>query len=121
MATNFVQDGNVIDYTNAGTAIDSGDVVVIGQLIAVALTDIANGATGSVAIGGVFTLPKVSAAVIAAGESLVWDVSAAGFDDNLATPATGDVSGAAAVAIYGAGNGETSVRVRLTGTPGTVA
>ena len=118
MSGNFVQPGNVIDHVAAAT-IASGDVVVIGQMLGVALTDIANGATGSVQINGVFTVPKVSGAVIAAGESLVWDVSAGKFDDNLATPATGDISGPPAVAFEAAGNGVTSINVRFTGVPGT--
>ena len=118
MTTNAVQPGNVIDYT-AGSTIASGDVVVIGNIIGVALGDIANGATGSVATRGVFTVPKVSAAVIAQGESLVWDVSAGKFDDNAASPATGDISGAAACAWEAAGNGVTSFDVYLTGVPGT--
>ena len=72
-------------------------------------------------ITGVFRVPKVSGAVIAQGERLVWDASAAAFDDSLATPATGDVSGEAAVAFEAAGNGVTSIAVRFTGVPGTVA
>lgn len=124
MADNYVAPGDVIQYT-AGADITSGSVVKIGALLGVALTDIANGATGSVAIRGVFTVPKVSAAVIAQGERLVWDVSAASgageFDNSAASPATGDVSGEAAVAFEGAGNGVTSLRVLFTGVPGTVA
>ena len=124
MAGNFVQPGDVIQYT-AGADITSGSVVKIGALLGVALTDIANGATGSVAIRGVFTVPKVSAAVILQGERLVWDVSAAAgageFDDSAAIPATGDVSGEAAVAWEAAGNGVTSLQVLFTGVPGTVA
>jgi hypothetical protein len=54
------------------------------------------------------------------GESLTWDVSAGNFDDQAATPATGDVTGAAAVAVEAAGNGATTVKVKFTGTPGTV-
>ena len=119
MANNYVTDGDVIDYT-AGANITSGSVVKIGQILGVALVDIANGATGSVAIEGVFTAPKVSGAVIAKGESLTWDVSAGAFDDNAATPATGDVTGAPAVAFEAAGNGVTSLKVKFTGTPGTV-
>lgn len=120
MAKNYVQEGNVINWTNStGSAVASGAVVAIRQIIGVALVDIANGATGSVALEGVFIVPKVSAAVIAAGESLVWDVSAGQFDDNLATPATGDISGAPAVAVEAAGNGVTTLKVRLTGVPGT--
>lgn len=120
MASNFVQPGMVIQFTNAGSAISAGDVVVVGKVLGVALVDIANGATGSVQIEGVFTVPKVSGAVIAQGENLTWDVSAVSFDDNLATPATGDVTGAPAIAFEAAGNGVTSFDVKFTGVPGTV-
>ena len=119
MATNYVQDGDVIEYT-AGANISAGAVVKIGQILGVALNDIANGETGPVSISGVFTVPKVSGAVIAKGESLTWDASAAAFDDNAATPATGDVTGAPAIAFEAAGNGVTSLKVKFTGTPGTV-
>lgn len=122
MASNYIQPGETISWTNGtGAAIASGQVVAIGQIIGVALVDIANGAAGSVGIKGVYAVPKVTAAVIAAGESLVWDASAAAFDDNLATPATGDISGAAVVAIEAAGNGTTTVKVLLNGVPGTKA
>lgn len=121
MADNYVQPGEVIEFTNSGSAIAAGAVVKVGAVLGVALVDIANGATGSVQITGVFTVPKVSGAVIAQGERLVWDVSAGAFDDSLATPATGDVSGEAAVAWEAAGNGVTSFKVKLTGVPGTVA
>lgn len=121
MATNFVQPGKVLDWTNGtGSAVASGDVVKMGQLLAVALVDIANGESGAVSIDGVYDAPKVSGAVIAQGESLTWDVSAGAFDDNAATPATGDVTGACAVAAEAAGNGVTTLAVRFTGVPGTV-
>lgn len=116
---NFQQAGKVIPFT-AGANVVSGQVVRIGQLLGVATSDVANGAVGLAAIDGVFTVPKVSAAVIAAGESLTWDASAAAFDDNAATPATGDVTGPAAVAFEAAGNGVTSLAVRFTGVPGSV-
>jgi predicted RecA/RadA family phage recombinase len=95
-------------------------VVKIGQILGVALVDIAAGASGSVQIRGVFTVPKVSGAVIAQGESLMWDVSAGAFDDKAAVPATGDVTGPPAVAFESAGNGVTSFDVLFTGVPGTV-
>lgn len=120
MSSNYVQPGETIAWTNGtGSAVAAGAVVAIGQIIGVALVDIAIAASGSVGIKGVFTLPKVTGAVIAAGESLVWDVSAGKFDDNLATPAAGDISGAPAVAVEAAGNGATTLKVLLTGVPGT--
>lgn len=122
MAKNYVQEGNVINWTNnTAAAVASGDVVVIGQIIGIALVAIAIDAAGSVALEGVYTVPKVTGAVIAVGESLTWDVSAGKFDDNAATPATGDITGAAAVAFESAGSGATTLKVRLTGVPGTKA
>lgn len=114
MATNFVSDGNVINWTNGtGSAVSSGDVVAMGHCIGIALVDIANGATGSVALEGVFTVPKVSAAVFTQGEKLIWDASASAFDDSAATPATGDITGGAVAWIAGA-NTETTCTVKLT-------
>lgn len=120
MATNYIQPGQVIEYT-AGADKTSGQVVVVGKVLGVCLEAIANGATGPVQIEGVFEVPKVSGAVIALGENLVWDASAGAFDDNAATPATGDVTGGGAIAFEAAGNGVTSFMVKFTGVPGTVA
>lgn len=116
---NTVQAGRIIPFTAAADVV-SGQVVRIGQLLGVAVSDVASGATGLANIDCVASVPKVSAAVIAAGESLTWDASAAAFDDNAATPATGDVTGPAAVAFEAAGNGVTSLAVKFTGVPGTV-
>lgn len=121
MANNFQQPGDVITWTNGtGSAVVSGQVVRVGNILGVALVDIASTASGSVALSGVFTVPKVSAAVIAQGESLTWDASVAAFDGKAAVPATGDVTGPPAVAFQAAGNGVTSMAVKFTGVPGTV-
>ena len=96
MSTKRVQDGMVIQFTNGGALISSDDPVVIGTLVGVALVDIANGETGSVAITQVYNLPKVDAAVIAQGEAVHFDVSAGAngeVDDDAATPAAGDLIG----------------------------
>lgn len=121
MSANHVQPGKVLDYVNTtGASIASGAVVVVGQILGVALKSIAPGETGSVAVDGVYAVPKVPGAVVAAGESLTWDVSAASFDDNAAPAAAGDVTGASAVAWHAAGSGVTTLNVKFTGVPGTV-
>jgi predicted RecA/RadA family phage recombinase len=118
---NHVQNGAMMTFTNGtGGDIASGAAVVIGQQIGVAAVAIADTETGEVAMEGVFELPKVSAAVIGQGESVIWDASAGAFDDNQATPATGDVSGAC-TAWEAAGNGVTTVKVKLNTGVGTVA
>jgi predicted RecA/RadA family phage recombinase len=121
MAKNYEAAGKRITWTNGtGSAVASGQVVRIGQTLGVAMHAIAAGASGEVGFG-VFDVPKVSGAVIAQGESLTWDASAAAFDDNAATPATGDVTGPSARAEEAAGSGVTTIAVMFTGVPGTVA
>ena len=115
----YVQNGDVVDYT-AGSDISSGDVVVIGGRVGVAVNDIANGKTGAVRVKGVVTLPKASAAVIGDGEGVIWDGSAGNCDDDQATPASGDLS-FAGVAVGAAGNGAVLVNVDLGVQPATVA
>jgi len=125
--TTKVKNGNhmkVATYTNAGSAISSGDIVVVGStsdaFLAIALVDIANGASGSVGYDCEVEAAKVSAAVFAQGESLTWDFSASAFDDNQATAASGDVSGGASRAEAAGADAETTCRVWLTGVPSTL-
>ena len=116
MAKNYVVEGDRIEWTNGtGAAVASGQLVKVGpSLLGVALVAIASGASGQVAIEGVFSgVPKVSAAVFAQGEKLIWDVSASAFDDSAATPATGDVTGGAIAWIAGLAT-ETTCTVKLT-------
>lgn len=68
MAKNFVQEGKTIAITNAGTdEIVSGDPVVVGKVVAVAIADIPAGQDGSGFTEGVFLLPKLAADAITAG------------------------------------------------------
>ena len=56
MARNYESDGNVIQWTNGtGAAVASGQVVKVGNILGVALVAIAIGASGSVAVEGVFS------------------------------------------------------------------
>lgn len=119
MASNHSAPGDVLQHT-ASSAITSGSVVVMNGLLGVALGDIASGETGSVAIGEVWTLPKVSGADISQGQTMTWDISESAFDDDQATAASGDITGPTAVAAADAGTGEETVKVLLTGVPGTV-
>ena len=99
MTTSVQSTGAVIDYT-AGSAISSGDVIVMGSssltdgvTVGIALTDIANGDVGAVAIGGVHTMTKVSAAAITQGDVVNWDLSLLAVEDSLSAAASGDVEG----------------------------
>lgn len=120
MANNHVQPGMVLDYLNdTGEDIASGDVVKAGALLGVALKDISIGATGSVAVEGVFTVPKVAGAAITQGAAVVFKAASKAFTVGVA--AAGDVSGASAVAFNAAASADTVVNIKFTGCPGTVA
>lgn len=56
---NKVQDGNTIRVT-ATAAISAGDVVASGSIVGVAVTDIAQGASGAIDLKGVFVIPIAS-------------------------------------------------------------
>lgn len=121
---NFIYDGKTLNWTNGtGSAVTAGSPVVVGNIIGVAATDIANGATGVLAIEGVFELPKVDGAsghAIGQGEKVLFDVSAGKFDLATATPATGDVS-VCCVAAEAAVTTATVAKIKLNVGVGTVA
>ncbi len=106
MTSKFVQPGTVLDYT-PGSAVTSGQVVLIGVRIGVALKDIAANATGPLQVAGVFNIAKLSADVVAQGAALYWDNT----NSRLTTTASGNtLAGFAAAA---AGNGATTVAIKL--------
>ena len=72
---NFVQPGDTLTLT-APAEIVSGGVVIVGSIIGVANGNAANGAPVDVDTVGVFTLPKVAALAIAAGDVIYWDPAA---------------------------------------------
>lgn len=76
---NFVRDGKVLTYANAGSAISSDDVVLIGSIVGVAVVDIpATTGIGAVQIEGVFNL-AAAAGAWTAGQALYWDAGASNF------------------------------------------
>lgn len=85
MSKTFKQPGEVMDYA-AAAATASGDVVVVGTRVGVALTAIAAGSTGSLAVTGVHTLAKLSTDVVAQGALLYWDAT----NKRLTTTASGN-------------------------------
>lgn len=118
MASNYVCEGDVLQYV-ATAATVSGQVVVIGDLVGIALVNLASGETGSAMIEGVFEVAKVAGAAIAQGARVDWDASASAFAEGITT-ATGDVSGCG-VAYEAAASAATSMKVRLTPGTGTAA
>ena len=73
MNARYVQRGESIDYIPE-TPVAAGDVVILNDLVGVAKLDIAPSELGSLAVGGVYELPKGSAA-IAFGKKAYWDAT----------------------------------------------
>ncbi|MBE0151837.1 DUF2190 family protein [Serratia sp. PL7] len=108
MATNYVQDGMTIPVTNAGaTDILSGAPVVVGDLIAVAITTIPVGVTGDGFARGVWQLPKLAADDIPQGKKVYLK------DGKIQLSATGGI--AAGVAWAAAGASSEFIAVRING------
>lgn len=119
---NGVHEGDLFTWTNGtGSAVSSGDIVAVDGVLYVATVDIADGASGVLRTNYAVKADMVDGAAISAGQTVIWDVSAGAFDDNAATPATGDISGAAARAIADGDDTADKVEVKLTGVQGTVA
>lgn len=74
----FVKNGLTMDYQNPSpdTAIPYLSPVVVGELVGVALADIAPKEEGSLAVEGVFRLPAKTGEAFAVGQQLYWDPSA---------------------------------------------
>jgi predicted RecA/RadA family phage recombinase len=70
-ATRYQSSGDVIDYT-PGSAVTGGDVIVLGSVVGIATQDIAANAKGSLALEGVFKVPKITG-VNAVGTLIYWD------------------------------------------------
>ena len=71
----LIQEGRVIDYT-ATADIVVGQVIPLVTICGVALTDIANGDAGAVALEGVYEVTATTADAIAVGTLLYWDDTA---------------------------------------------
>ena len=106
MTTKFGQPGEVIDYT-AGANIASGQVVLMGARIGVALKAIANGETGPMQVTGVFNIAKLSTDNMAQGALLYWDNT----NSRLTTTASGNTLAGFAAAAAAATT--TSVNIKI--------
>ncbi|MWP40330.1 DUF2190 family protein [Rhodobacter sphaeroides] len=111
---NYIQKGDVITLTAPAGGIASGDVLIVGNIFGVAAYSAAEGDPLELGTTGVFKLPKATAAMLTVGARVAWDNTA----KNINVPGAGRFS--VGVATEAAGNGITSVAVRLDGV-GTVA
>lgn len=110
MKARYVQKGESIDYTPS-SAVAAGDVIVIGDIVAIAKLDIAAGTLGSLAVVGAFDVVKATTegSALAAGSKIYWDAA-----NQVATAtATGNIY--MGESIVAAVDADTTVRVRLNG------
>lgn len=75
---NLKGEGRIVQHI-AASAITSGNPVVLGNGVGIAMQDIANTLTGAVLIEGDVEVNKVNAQVWAIGEPIFWDASASKF------------------------------------------
>lgn len=107
MATNYVQEGDVLMVAAGGTPIASGAVILFGKRIGIAIANIGANESGAMAVEGVFSIAKLSTDVVAQGALLYWDAT----NLRLTTTASGNtLAGYAAAA---AGNGATVVNINI--------
>ncbi len=111
---NYIQNGHVITVAAPTGGIASGEGLILGNIFGVAAYSAAEGDPVELATTGVYKLPKATAAVLTVGARVAWDNTA----KNINVPDTGRFP--VGIATEAAGNGITSVTVRLDGV-GTVA
>ncbi|MGQ0610812.1 MAG: capsid cement protein [Paracoccaceae bacterium] len=111
---NHIQKGDVITVAAPAGGIGAGEGAIIGNIFGVAAFAAAVGEPVELATTGVYQLPKATTAVLTLGARVAWDNTA----KNINVPGTGRFP--AGIATEAAGNGITSVAVRLDGV-GTVA
>ena len=111
MIATFVHEGRAVDFVPAAD-VANGDVVVIGELVGIALGAVATGQVGSMALDGVYDLPKAIGAgtALAAGTKVNWDATA-----KVVTTAAGGggVNKFVGKTLNAVGVNDATVRVRL--------
>lgn len=103
---NFIAHGEVIEVT-ATAAITSGEAVVIGDTVGVAIISGAIGDKVSCAQEGVYELPKAAGAIIAQGKKCYFVVA----DKNITGTAGSNIF--AGYAYEGAAAADATVKVKL--------
>lgn len=104
--TTYRQQGDIINYTPS-VAMTAGEIVVEGELVGAAVTDIAANAEGALRIAGVINAPKLSTDVVVIGNILYWD------DGNTRMTTTASTHKVIGIAVEDAGSGVADCDVLL--------
>lgn len=75
MAKNFIENGDAVQI-RATEDVKSGDVVIIGEMVGVAITDITTGELGACSTVGVWEFNAKAADNISQGAVVYWDATA---------------------------------------------
>ena len=106
MASNFVAEGDHLDYT-AAAATALGAVVLMNDTIGISLKTLAVGESGALRITGVFEVAKLSTDNIAQGQKVYWDNT----NKRMTLTASGNTAAGRAYAAAGAAT--TTVKVKI--------
>lgn len=104
---NLVQDGRIVEVTAPYTTLSGQGVLVGVSLFGVAMTDIANGLKGDIALEGVVDIAKEAPLVITAGDKVYWD------NANRRVNKTAAAQINVGVAVADALSADTTVRIKL--------
>ena len=110
----YSQNGHVITVPTPAGGIAAGEGVIVGNIFGIAAYSAVEGDPLELATTGVYKLPKATAAVLTVGARVAWDNTA----KNINVPGAGRFP--VGTATEAAGNGITSIAVRLDGV-GTAA
>lgn len=105
---NFIQDGNTVTLTAPYETLSGAGCLVVG-VFGIATGDVANGATGQYAVEGVFEINKLATDTIDQGQVVYWD------NTNKRITETKTSNYKVGTAIVAAGNGVSTVKVKLDG------
>lgn len=109
---NSVQSGSIVNVP-APAAVVAGQLLRVGMLAGVALTDAANGAAVNIQVGTVVDVTKTGTQAWTVGQAIYGVGTTTLIATNVAT--IGNIFLGVAMAAVGAGAGETVGRVRLNG------
>lgn len=109
MGNNFIQRGDVMDFTAPGGGFTAGVAIKVGALVVVPTVTAASGVVVPCHVAGVHTLAKATGAAWTEGAALYWANGTANFTT---TATANERAGTAAAA---AASGDTTGKVRLDG------
>lgn len=106
----YWQRGETLDFVNStGKVIEANTIIVLGQRMGVAGTEIPAGEKGTVHVEGIYGFPKATAIAITAGALVYWDKT----NNCITTTSTSNIlAGYAAAA---AGENDATVLVKING------